>query len=55
MNGQGFLECQQPMNNKNTKHAYMYKLVILYDQHKQSTYTRETTMTVSQKFNIISQ
>ena len=51
MNGQGFLECQQPMNNKNTTHAYMYRLVILYDQHKKSTYTHETTMTVSQKFN----
>ena len=51
MNGQGFLECQQPMNNKNTTHAYMYRLVILYDQHTKSTYTHETIMTVSQKFN----
>ena len=51
MNGRGFLECQQPMNNKNTTHAYMYRLVILYDQHTKSTYTHETTMTVSQKFN----
>ena len=39
------------MNNKNTTHAYMYRLVILYDQHTKSTCTHETTMTVSQKFN----
>ena len=39
------------MNNKNTTHAYMYRLVILYDQHTISTYTNETTMTVSQTFN----
>ena len=51
MNGQGFLECQQPMNNKNTKHAYMYRLVILYDQDTKSAYTNESTRTVSQKFN----
>ena len=51
MNGRGFLECQQPMNNKNTTHAYMYRLVMLYDQHTISTYTNETTMTVSQTFN----
>ena len=52
MNGRGFLECQQPMNNESTKHAYMYRLVILYDQHTKSTYTHETTMTVSQTFNV---
>ena len=40
------------MNNENTTHAYKYRLVILYDQHTKSTYTHETTMTVSQKFNI---
>ena len=47
MNGRGFPECQQPMNNKNTTQAYMYRLVTLYDQHTISTYTHETTMTVS--------
>ena len=39
------------MNNKNTTHAYMYRLITLYDQHTKSTYTHETTMTVSQTFN----
>ena len=29
----------------------MYRLVILYDQHTKSTYTHETKITVSQKFN----
>ena len=29
----------------------MYRLVILYDKQTKSTYTHETTMTVSQKFN----
>ena len=29
----------------------MYRLVTLYDQHTKSTYTHETTMTVSQTFN----
>ena len=51
MNGPGFLECQQPINNENTTHAYMYRPVILCDQDTKSTYTHETTMTVSQKFN----
>ena len=51
MNSRGFLECQQPMNNKNTTQAYMYRLVMLYDQHTTSTYTHEITMIVSQKFN----
>ena len=34
------------MNNKNTTHAYMYRLGNIV-----STYTHETTMTVSKKFN----